>query len=444
MYPIYSCIVPTTGTIYVRIRCAIGSAVSYIFGVGFITLSNPEDNSYVYNSTGNEISWTFQDSWIPFGGTATVFRDGTAIDSHEFSGSASFTINIDNLSLGQHNFTIILTTMTGVKKQDTVLVNVLPNLAISSPPDFAFIYHTTGHYANWTINATFVGVANYSIYHDTIKVNESLWTPTIPVAYCVDDLSVGTHTITIYADDGLGNSTEDTVIIQVYPSLNITNPLNITYRFGTINNNVTWTISALFVGVANYSIYHETLKTGEGFWTSNIPVSFSIDGLSIGTHSFIIYVDDGLGNSTNNTVYVTVANNLVITHSAAEITQVEKSGGKSVTWRITAAISGTTSYTIYRNGTAISSGSWVLGQDITFSLDSLPIGMYNITIIASDGLGWTIQDSVSVTVTPAPPGGFDIWWIIGIISASCGLTSIVIIKRRSKRTANFFPEIKEN
>jgi hypothetical protein len=53
-------------------------------------------------------------------------------------------------------------------------------------------------------------------------------------------------------------------------------------------------------------------------------------------------------------------------------------------------------YTIYRNGTVNATGIWVSNQLITFNLDWLPIGLWNITIVFKDGLGGIAQDTVWV------------------------------------------------
>ncbi|MHA1520567.1 MAG: NosD domain-containing protein [Promethearchaeota archaeon] len=54
-------------------------------------------------------------------------------------------------------------------------------------------------------------------------------------------------------------------------------------------------------------------------------------------------------------------------------------------------------YTIYMNGTPIETNSWTSGSPVELNLSTLPIGIYNFTILVSDGLDGYISDSVIIT-----------------------------------------------
>jgi hypothetical protein len=74
--------------------------------------------------------------------------------------------------------------------------------------------------------------------------------------------------------------------------------------------------------------------------------------------------------------------------------------GNNITWTITDKTVGTTTYTVYRNGTNFGSpGSWTSGSAIVINVNTLPVGTHNITIVAEDGLGGISQDEVIVTVS---------------------------------------------
>ncbi|MHA1205462.1 MAG: hypothetical protein ACTSSL_11075, partial [Candidatus Heimdallarchaeaceae archaeon] len=55
-------------------------------------------------------------------------------------------------------------------------------------------------------------------------------------------------------------------------------------------------------------------------------------------------------------------------------------------------------YTIYSNGTEVTSGSWLSDQAISFSVEDLGVGSYNITILVTDTTGLSTTDTVNVTV----------------------------------------------
>ncbi|MHA1619688.1 MAG: hypothetical protein ACTSVZ_10445 [Promethearchaeota archaeon] len=72
--------------------------------------------------------------------------------------------------------------------------------------------------------------------------------------------------------------------------------------------------------------------------------------------------------------------------------------GQNITWVITDITVSTPGYTIYQNGTVNAIGSWTSGTPIVLDLDPFVVGIYNLTIIATDGYGGTVEDEVIVTV----------------------------------------------
>ena len=102
---------------------------------------------------------------------------------------------------------------------------------------------------------------------------------------------------------------------------------------------------------------------------------------------------------------------LSITHPA-DITYVSGTTDNNISWTVTDAGAATTDYTIYRDGASIVSDSWTSDAILTRSIDGLGVGTYNYTIVATDGLGGSIQDTVIVTVTttttPASIDGYPI------------------------------------
>ncbi|MEX2727889.1 MAG: hypothetical protein Q6353_011600 [Candidatus Sigynarchaeum springense] len=83
----------------------------------------------------------------------------------------------------------------------------------------------------------------------------------------------------------------------------------------------------------------------------------------------------------------------------ADVSYPYQSTGHPVSWTITDGNIGTTSYTLYLGGNPIGSGAWTSGVPISHGIDGLAVGVYNLTIIARDGLGESMQDTVMITVT---------------------------------------------
>lgn len=121
--------------------------------------------------------------------------------------------------------------------------------------------------------------------------------------------------------------------------------------------------------------------------------------------------------------------------SPADIPYVASTTGHSISWTITDDTTGRTSYMIYRNGTRVSNGTWSSGVAVSINVDGLGIGKYNYTIVASDGVGGSVQDTVLVTVTPATNTEFLLLLILVIIIAIIIIVILVLLekKRRSRK-----------
>jgi hypothetical protein len=62
------------------------------------------------------------------------------------------------------------------------------------------------------------------------------------------------------------------------------------------------------------------------------------------------------------------------------------------------------SYDVLLNGSSISSGDWnITSAEITVSVDGLPAGIYNVTILIEDCSGNTARDEVIITITEPTP-----------------------------------------
>ena len=129
----------------------------------------------------------------------------------------------------------------------------------------------------------------------------------------------------------------------------------------------------------------------------------------------------------------------------SDITYSLGSTGNSISWTITATNTGTTGYTIYRNGTSIATGSWTSGIPVTITFYGLAAGIYNYTIVASNGLGGLVQDTVIVTVmsnNAPPPTGLGLGIIAAIViimACAAVIIVLVVVKVRKRRAVKSYP-----
>jgi hypothetical protein len=108
-------------------------------------------------------------------------------------------------------------------------------------------------------------------------------------------------------------------------------------------------------------------------------------------HSNIISLDEYTTSQENDTTSPEVESSFTVWALAGI-------HGYSVTWHPTDLYPD--NYTIYRNGTIIDSGDWD-GSEISISLDGVPIGIYNYTLVVCDTSNNDAKSQVTVYILEA-------------------------------------------
>ncbi|MEX2683206.1 MAG: hypothetical protein Q6373_016595 [Candidatus Sigynarchaeota archaeon] len=212
---------------------------------------------------------------------------------------------------------------------------------------------------------------------------------------------------------------------NIYPIL--THPSDITYTAGQTGYQVSWTMTDINSSIRTYTVYANGSVVTSGTWSVIATVTQSVAGLPVGSYNYTIVTTDGYGGFVQDTVIVRVLNGIpTITHPNDAIFTGDQSN-IAISWTITDFSTSTRTYKIYANGSFIASGTWNTGKAVTVNLDSIAPGKYNITIVASDGIGACVQDQVWITIYAGQPmnpnqlrdAGTNITLVIlGIIGAS--------------------------
>jgi len=84
------------------------------------TIDSPEDMEYREGTTGHSITWTPNDASPSH---YVVYRNGTQVVSDSWNGT-SITVEVDNLTMGVYNYTIVVYDAMGNYTSDTVYINV--------------------------------------------------------------------------------------------------------------------------------------------------------------------------------------------------------------------------------------------------------------------------------------------------------------------------------
>lgn len=88
--------------------------------------------------------------------------------------------------------------------------------------------------------------------------------------------------------------------------LAITSPADVKCTIGGPGKVVSWTITDTTTGERRYTIYRDGEQAANGTWNRGVPIVVSLADLEIGQHAFAINATDGLGESIQDVVVVTV------------------------------------------------------------------------------------------------------------------------------------------
>ena len=408
-----------------------------------LAITSPLDLSFTAGTSGHSISWTVTSS--NSGITSyTIYKNGAWVAGGSWTSGVAIVHIIDGLPEGSFDFTCVAADGLGLSVQDEVNVLVIAAPPrITHPADIEYLTGSTGHAITWTITAAHNGTTWYLVYRDTVTlVTSGAWTSGTPIVVPVDGLTEGYYNYSILATDGLGNVTQDDVFVRVR-NLNITHPEDITFLAGTTGHFLNWIVMAMYTGTTNYTIYYNTSQAASNTWTSGTSFGLDVSGLAVGWTNVTCKVWDGLGNVTQDEVWVRVGD-LAIT-SPANLNFTAGTIGHTISWAVTASHRGSSSYAIYRNGSWVTGGSWTSGIAITYTVDGLSAGSYNFTCVATDGLGLAVQDEILVLVeaaSPNPgettPGGIDpllLWGTVGGIAAVGVIAVALVIRNKHKNSS---------
>ncbi|MFX0208595.1 MAG: DUF4350 domain-containing protein, partial [Candidatus Hodarchaeota archaeon] len=186
------------------------------------------------------------------------------------------------------------------------------------------------------------------------------------------------------------------VLDSISPIFTFTPNSNLTYTEGTTGYTLNWI--AIDSHPGTYVITQDGLKVDGNVWYSGIPITLNIDGLTVGTYIFNCTVLDAIRNSIFHIVTVNVVDNtfpafIIIPNN---FKYSEGTIGHTISW--TATDTNPNTYTIYKNGSIIETGSWVSDTPIVINVDGLAIGTYYYTLVVTDSSDNSAMDTVIVTV----------------------------------------------
>ncbi|MGY5859744.1 MAG: BMP family ABC transporter substrate-binding protein [Candidatus Thorarchaeota archaeon] len=362
----------------------------------YVDIDYHPDVEYEEGYTGSFINWTATaltpDSYI-------IYEDESEIASEVWDGSG-IDVPVDGLSAGIHNYTLFANNTHGDSDINTVWVTVFldENPVITGPGDFAIEFGVQGVNVSWIIEES--TPQSYEVYTSETLDSSGAWNispATIEVT--LDGLELGSWNYTILVTDSIGNTAVDTVWITVSDTTDpfISGPSDFGIEVGSMDVEVSWTIQDQ--NPQSYEIFRNNTSLISGPWSiSPDTVDSVLDGLGLGYWNFTLYVEDGVGNSASDTVWVTVNDTVapVFTGIPLGFTYEYGASPADLVWYMSdLTLDG---YAIYLDHVIDITGDLTATADsVSFGIAGLSLGEHNITVVAFDVTGNSTAHTVIVT-----------------------------------------------
>ncbi len=193
----------------------------------------PDDIEFLFTLTGYSLTWNMSDDFL---NTYSLTRNGVVVASGTIdSDEPVITYNLDGLSIGVYNFTLLIDDTSGNIATDEVTVTVLADetapILVFAPDDIYYNQGDTGIIRNWTVTDDFKNY--YTIEIDGEMIVTEDWISE-NIEFDFSGLRMGQYQVKLTAYDICGNSIESIVNVHVSEAV--------------ITRYITW-ISIISVGV---------------------------------------------------------------------------------------------------------------------------------------------------------------------------------------------------
>ncbi len=177
-------------------------------------IDSPSDLQYNEGTDGHSITWIISGA-VP--NMYQIYREQTEIKSSDWN-NYIIDVDVDGLSLGVYNYTLVITDLLGNIASDTVFVTVIDGTApiLDSPDDVQFNEGTTGYTITW--NPDDLHPESYTIEVNGVVASFGSWNSSEEdISFELDAFTIGTYNVTLLVTDIGGNTVIDTVIVTILP-----------------------------------------------------------------------------------------------------------------------------------------------------------------------------------------------------------------------------------
>lgn len=300
-------------TIWLNDTLGLESVDTVLFTVNASAAPNiigPADVDYEYGTTSYNLRWDYEDVSPD---TYLLYKDGNLIENGTYDTAGMIIIDIGELDLGVHNYTLWMNDTIGNESFDTVFVSVedTTNPTISSPSNVTYEFGDTGNQITWTLSDLLPDTL--LLYRDGDIIVSDTWESDSVVFY-VDGLTIGEHNFTLWLNDTSGNWNSDQVFVMVTDTADpvLSSPPDGEDIIDNTFVAITWDASD--AAPDNYKIYVDGVEVADGFWTADEPIIYVFQETTPGIYEIRIVVWDTSDNSAEDIVIITVREATIIDH----------------------------------------------------------------------------------------------------------------------------------
>ena len=281
-------------------------------------ITSPGNQEFLYYEENITITWHVEDAYP---NQIRVYVNNVLNSTTDWVNSTyNFVFNVsaafDVFKIETYSIKLVAVDDNLNSASDTISLRLYENVTpiIEGPEDMEFYFTQTGKTLSWNVSDDFLNM--YSILDNGKLVASGEINPDKPViTYKLDDLTIGVHNFTLYANDTSGNTAFDEVIVTVLadslaPVL-VFAPDDVYYNQGDTGIIRNWTITDDFKDNYTIEIDGEVIVTAA--WTTD-NIEFDFSGLRVGHYQVKLTVFDLGGNSLESTVDVYVSEPVIVTY----------------------------------------------------------------------------------------------------------------------------------
>ncbi|MHA2404239.1 MAG: hypothetical protein ACXADH_14675, partial [Candidatus Kariarchaeaceae archaeon] len=256
-------------------------------------------------NSSNTVSWLLND-YHPL--NYTIYQNDILNRSGTWTDDEIVLLNIDGLSLGIYNFTILIFDESNNFNRSVILIEIVD----LSKPEFTFIPSppqysegTAGLSIQWNTTDKYPG--NYTIYKDAIPILLGDWNNSHAIILSLDGLMWGGYNYTIVIQDIHNNTISNSIDITVTDGdiPVIIGQSNENFEFNSTSGVISWDVTDTYP--ATYRIFRNGSEiVSSNVWVSGFPISVSFDTIFVGMYNYTIVVLDQSGNENHDSVLIIV------------------------------------------------------------------------------------------------------------------------------------------